>query len=325
MSQSMRRRCLAAIAALLAVPSVHAQPSKGPYRIALPFVAPLASVRAVTLAFEEGLKADGLVIGKDVFIDYRSADSKFERFAEVIRDTLKGSPDVIVTGVNQSTLAVAATTRTIPIVMAVGTNVIKAGLVASLARPGGNITGLTWDAGAEVTAKRLELLKLAMPNLRRLAIVWDPPLDTEWRDMDSAAAKALGWTAMSLEANDNFDAMFALLAREQIDAVSVYPGGRIYGRRDEFITLAAKHRIATAFPVEDMVISGGLMSYGPNLPDLYRRSAGYVKKILLGAKPGDLPVQQPTKLDLVINAKTAKALGMTIPKDLLLRADRVIE
>jgi putative tryptophan/tyrosine transport system substrate-binding protein len=325
MGQATRRRCLAAIAALLATPSVNTQPSKGPYRIAIPFVAPRASITSLATAFEEGLQAEGLVVGRDVLVDYRSAEGRFDRLSEIVRDVVKGNPDVIVTALNQVTLALAAMTRTIPIVMVAGTDVIKAGLVTSLARPGGNVTGLTWDVGPEVSAKRLQLLRSAMPSMRRLAIIWAPPYGTEFVEPDMAAAKVLGLTAMSLGVDDNFDAMFAMLAREHIDAASVYPGGQVYGRRDEFATLAAMHHIATAFPIEEMVASGGLMSYGPNLPDLFRRGAGYVKKILMGAQPGDLPVQQPTRLDLVINVKTAKALGITIPKDLLLLADRVVQ
>ena len=263
--------------------------------------------------------------GKDVLLEYRSAGGNFERHPELIREVVSSRPDLILTGNNDTTIAVKAATQTIPVVMVIGTNVIELGLVRNLARPGGNVTGLTWDVGPGVVAKRFELLKEATPRIRRLAVLYDPPYGTEFKEEDEAAAAALGLGLVRQESTDDFVGTFAALARARIDAVLIHAGGRLFGRRAELTALAAKYRMVSGFPTEEWVVSGGLMSYGPNLPDLFRRAAGFVSKIIKGAKPGDLPVEQPTKFDFVVNLKTAKALGLTIPQSLLLRADRVIE
>ena len=325
MSQIPRRHFLTACGALLAPLLAYAQASNRLPRIVYLLVAPLSTATSLTTAFEQGLRDHGLIPGKDVLLEYRSADGRVEHFAEIVRSVVESRPDVIVTSANQTTLVVKAATQTIPIVMMLGTSVVKVGLVASLALPGGNVTGMTWDVGPEVVAKRLELLKLAVPAARRLAIIWDPPYGIELVPMSEAAGKALGWTVISREAGDDFNALFEFLAGERIDAVSVHPTGRLFGRRAEFIALATKHRIASAFSAFEFVASGGLLAYGASLPDLYRRGTDHVSKILKGAKPGDLPVQQPIKLELVVNIKTAKALGLSLPNEILLRADRLIE
>ena len=278
-----------------------------------------------TAAFEQGLRELGHVPGQDVLLEYRSADGMLERYSELLREVVGSRPDLILTGTNFTTIAVKAATQTIPVVMIIGTNVVEAGLVSSLARPGGNITGLTWDVGAGIVAKRFELIKEAAPRIRRIAVLYDPPFGTEFRKEDEAAAAALGLGLVRQESTDDFVRTFADLASARIDAVLIHTSGQRFGRRAELVALAAKHRMASGFPIEEYVVSGGLLSYGPNLTDLYRRAAGYVSKIIKGAKPADLPVEQPVKLDLVINLKTAKALGLTVPPSILLRADRVIE
>jgi len=209
--------------------------------------------------------------------------------------------------------------------MVLGTTVVEAGLVKSLARPGGNITGLTVDVGPSVTAKRLELLKETAPRIRRVAILYEDTYGADTQKTDEAAAARLGLSLVRQDITDDFSGSFADLARARIDAVACYAGGRQLLRRAELAALAVKHRMPSSFPAEEFVVSGGLMSYGPNLSDLFRRAAGYASRIIKGAKPADLPVEQPVKLDLVINIKTAKALGLTIAPSLLLRAGRVIE
>ena len=174
-------------------------------------------------------------------------------------------------------------------------------------------------------AKRFELLKEAAPRIRRIAVLYDPPYGTEFQKEDEAAAAALRIGLVRQDITEDFARTYADLSRANIDAVLHHPTGRQFARRAELVALSAKYRMPSGYPGEVFVVSGGLLSYGPNIADLFRRAAGYVSKIIKGAKPADLPVEQPTKIDLVINLKTAKALGLKLPQSLLLRADRVIE
>lgn len=321
-----RRRFLALAGGALAWPSfANAQYARKLLRIGMAAFPPLSSLAQYIAAFENGLRDEGYAPGKDVLLDYRSAESDPARYGKVVRDLVQSKPDVIVTGINDNTAAVRAETRTIPIVMMVGTDVVAQGFVKSLARPGGNITGLTYDVGNESVAKRFELLKLAVPRTRRVAVLYDPPYGAENRDIDEAAARSLHLQVLRLDITDDFERTFATLSNKRADAVFFYIGARQTARRAEVVAATLKYRLPSNFPVAEFVEAGGLMSYGPNLPDMYRRGAAYVSKILKGAKPEDLPVQQPVKLDLVINLKTAKALGLTIPRIVLLRAERVIE
>ena len=322
----MRRRgFIALIGSVITAPLARAQQAGRPFRIAFPMVAPQSALAPLTAAFEQGLRDLGHLPGQDVLLEYRSADGKLERYPEVVRQVVGSRPDLIITGVNENTIPIKAATQTIPVVMMVGINVVEAGLVKSLARPGGNITGLTADVGAGVVAKRFELLKEAAPRIRRLAALYDPPDGAENQKAEEAAAAALGLKLVRQDITDDFARTFADLSRANIDAVLHHAGGRQFARRAELVALSGKYRMLSAFSVEEFVVSGGFLSYGPNLPDLFRRGAAYVSKFLKGAKPNDLPVEQPVKLDLVINLKTAKALGLTIPQSLILRADRVIE
>lgn len=327
MSRVGRRQFLIASAALLAAPLVRAQRARKPFRIGYATLAPLSVLAPYTSAFEQGLRDLGLEPGRDVILDYRSANGDLGRYAEVVRDVLGAKPDVIIAGNNQNTLALQAATRTIPIVMMLGTNVVEQGLAASLARPGGNITGLTSDVGPDVAVKRFQLIKEMVPRLKRIGVLCDVPFCTpEWREIDRRAAAALGLTLVERrDITDDFDQAFVVQVRERVDAVYLFVGSRMAARRDEITALALKHRLPTVFSEETMVIAGGLISYGPSARDNYRRAAGYVSKILKGAKPADLPIEQPMRLYLVINSKTAKALGIKIPQSLLLRADQVIE
>jgi putative ABC transport system substrate-binding protein len=304
---------------------VRAQQARRPFRIAWTVIPPLSTLTHATAAFEQGLRDHGHVPGKDVLLEFRSGEGNFDKYQELVRDMVRGNPDLILTGTNVGIIPVRAATQTIPVVMAMGSNVVDAGLVKSLARPGGNITGLTVDVGPGIVAKRFELLREAAPKIRRLAVLYDSPYGTDLREVDESSAAALGIGLVRHEITDDFAGTFAVLARAKIDAVLIHASGRRFERRAELVALAAKHRMASMFPVEEYALSGGLLSYGPNLPDLFRRAAGFVSKIMRGAKPADLPVEQPVKLDLVINLKAAKALGLTVPQSLLLRADKVIE
>jgi putative ABC transport system substrate-binding protein len=235
--------------------------------------------------------------------------------------------DVIVAASGAATRAVQQTTRTIPIVMSLVADPVGSGLVASLARPGGNVTGLTIMA-PDLMAKRLELLKEVVPKVSRVAFLTNPdnPASARFLREAEAAARALGVRLQTLEARNpqEIDSAFAVMTRERAGAL-LYPHDAIFfTQRRQVAELAAKGRLPS-LGTSDYPDAGGLMSYGPNIPDLERRAATYVDKILKGAKPGDLPIEQPTKFELVINLKTAKALGLTIPQSILVRADHVIQ
>ena len=320
-----RRNTVFALLAFGATLHARAQQPRRVYRIGYPAISPLTDLRLFVAAFEQGLRDHGYQPGNDVLIDVRSADGKMERYPEVVQEIVRTKPDVILTGVNANTTAVKAVTQTIPIVMIVGTDVVRTGYVKSLAKPGGNITGLTTDVGGDIVAKRLELLREIAPKIARIAILWEPPDRFEYRRALDNAASGRGMSTIWLEYSGDLERDFAEIMRWRADALFHLPQARMFGRRAEIIALEAKHRLPSAFTSPVFADAGGLMAYGPNLTVLFRTAATYVDKILKGAKPGDLPVEQPTKIDLVINLKTAKALGITVPQSVLLRADRVIE
>ena len=325
MNALRRRHFLLGLAGLLVAPSAYAQ--RKVYRIGAPFAPPRSSVEHLVAAFEAGAKAQGYQIGRDVIFEYRFADGHLERIPDMIQDLLRAKVDVLVTGTNPHTRAAKAATRDIPIVMYVGTDVIGQGLVASLARPGGNVTGLTWDVGGEVISKRLQLLKEAVPKVSRVAGVYDA-LNEEapaFRDEMQKVGAPLGLEFVWARVPDDLDRVFAFAARERADAMFLTGGAWMFARRTEIAELAAKHRIPVSYYDAAFVDAGGLMSYAPNLPSLIYGTWKYIDRIIKGARPGDLPVEQPTKLDLVINLRTAKALGIRLPRELLVRADRVVE
>lgn len=322
-----RRDLLLTSGALLVAPLARAQPARKPFRIGYATLAPLSVLAPYTSAFEQGLRDLGLEPGRDVILDYRSANLDLARYAEVVREVVEAKPDVIIAGNNQNTLVLKAATQKIPIVMMLGTNVVDQGLAASLGRPGRNITGLTFDVGPDVGVKRFQLIKEMIPRLRRIGVLCEVPFCTsEYREIDRRAAAALGLTLVErTDIADGVDQAFALQVRERVDAVYFQGGSLMAARLHEIAALALKHRLPAVFSAEEWVIAGGLMSYGPSPRENYRRGAGYVSRILKGAKPADLPIEQPMKLDLVINLKTAKALGIAVPPSLRVRADRVIE
>jgi putative ABC transport system substrate-binding protein len=282
-------------------------------------------------AFLQGLRDLGYVEGRNVVIEYRSAEGKFERLPALAAELVALKVDVIVAPITLAALAAKQATRTLPIVFSFAADPVGSGLVTSLARPGGNVTGLSILA-PELVGKGLELLKQAVPAVSRVAALWQPGAVPERSEKDilkgaEVAARALGVRLQFVEARGpaDFDRAFSDMTRARAGALTVLPYSMFVTERRRLADLAAKNRLPTVFPLREFVDAGGLMAYGANLADLSRRAATYVDKILKGAKPADLPVEQPTKFELVINMKTARALGLTIPQSLLLRADQVIE
>ena len=287
-----------------------------------------ATTGELPLAFSRRLHELGWIEGRNVAIEYRYADGHAGRFDEIAAELVTTKVDVIVTWGTATVQATKRATSVIPIVFAVAADPVGDGLVASLARPGGNVTGLSTQH-ADASAKRLELLREIVPNLRRLAImanVSNPASVAELREVQKTA-RTHGLQVVTAEVRQGEDITPAFEAvRSRADALFVVPDAYLIGtQRARLSALALEARLPTMHGHRDPVTAGALVSYGPNYLDLFRRAADYVDKILRGAKPADLPVEQPTKLELVINAKTAKALGLTIPQSLRLRADLIVE
>ena len=286
--------------------------------------------RAVLIeGFRKGLQELGYVEGKNIVIEYRFSEGKDERLPDLAHELVVLKVELIVASGTPASFAAAKTTRTVPIVMGgIAANPVDTGLVASLARPGGNVTGMSLIS-SQLSGKRLELLKTLLPGLSRVAVFWNPTNPTYGQVMEELeiGARALGLQLQRLEVRvpDDFEGAFAAATREQAGALIV-PGDPLTTNRPKVVAdLAAKSRLPAMMEFREFVEAGGLMSYGANIFDSYRQAATYVDKILKGAKPADLPMQQPMKLDLFVNLKTAKALGITIPQTLLTRADKVIE
>jgi putative ABC transport system substrate-binding protein len=279
-----------------------------------------------TAAFVRRLRELGWIEGRSIAIEYRWAQGRSERYTEIAAEFVRLKVNVIVTA-GASVVAAKQATSVIPIVFAVAADPLGTGLVASLARPGGNVTGLSNQA-ADLAAKRLELLREVVPGLRRLAIIANidyPAVVLEMREFQ-AAADTLGLEVATLEIRRGEDIVPAFEAIEgRTDALYVCADPLVVTHQVRINTLALAARLPTMHSLREHVETGGLMSYGPNFPDLFRRAADYVDKILRGAKPSDLPVEQPTKFDFVVNVTTAKALGLNVPQTLLARADEVIE
>jgi len=281
--------------------------------------------------FRQGLLERGYVEGQNILIEYRAADGKLERLPRLATELARLKVDLIVAGATPAARAAQQATTTIPIVASAMGDPVGDGLVASLARPGGNITGTTF-LGPQLVPKRLELLKGALPKVTRVAALLHPGAFGErtMRDMvkdTEAAGRTLGVQLQLVEVRgpDEFDRAFSTMARQHADVLIVFDSVMLFRERRRIVALATKSRLPSMFNNRESVELDGLLSYGVSLTDLNRRAATYVDKILKGAKPGDLPVEQPTKFELVINLKTAKALGLTIPPPLLGRADQVIE
>ena len=278
-------------------------------------------------AFRQGLRELGYVEGQNIVIEPRWAEGKYDRYPALAADLVRLKVDVIVPVGGAATQAVQQATRTIPIVMSVVIDPVGSGLVASLAHPGGNVTGLTIMA-PDLIGKQLELLKEVVPKVSRVALLWNPanPGSAPQLRQAEAAAQALGVRLQPLEARgpQEIDSAFAAMTRERAGALLILPDAIFGNQRRQIAELAAKRRLPSLLGVAEYAEAGGLMTYSANNLDLERRAATFVDKILKGAKPADLPIEQPSKFELIINLKTAKTLGLTIPQSLLLRADEVI-
>jgi putative ABC transport system substrate-binding protein len=315
-----------------------AQPSEKIIRVGLLSLFPRAVVTPWHQTFRLGLGDLGWVEGKNISFEYRYADGRRDRLPDLAADLVRLKVAVIVTSADSDTLAAKNATGEVPIVMACPTDPVAMGLIESLARPGRNVTGLS-QMIPELTGKRLELLKEVVPGLSRLAVVWNPdarfgagprlvsgasPLS--WNHIQRPA-RELGTQLHSLETRSlkDFARVFEDAAKARVGAVLITPDVLYATNIKRLAELAAHSRLPSIYHLREFADAGGLMTYGTDRSDLYRRAATYVDKILKGSKPSDLPVEQPTKLELVINMKTARALGLTIPPSLLLRADQVID
>jgi putative ABC transport system substrate-binding protein len=279
-------------------------------------------------AFRQGLRELGYVEGQNIAIESRWAEGKYDRYPALAADLVRLKVDVIVAVGGRASEVAKHATRTIPIVMSVVIDPLGSGLVASLARPGGNVTGISLMT-LDLVGKQLEVLKEVVPKVSRVALLWNPdnPGSAAQLREAEAAARALGVRLQILAARDpqEIDSAFAAMTRGRAAALVVLADAILLNQRRQIAELAAERRLPAVYGPSEHAEAGGLMAYSANLLDLERRAATYVDKILKGAKPADLPVQQPTKFELVINLKTAKALGLTIPPSLVLRADQVIE
>jgi putative ABC transport system substrate-binding protein len=278
--------------------------------------------------FRQGLRDLGYIDGQNIAFEYRSAEGQPDRLAIAASDLARLPVDIIMAAGSATTLAAQQATTTIPIVMISVGDPVRAGFVASLARPGGNVTGNT-ILGTAMSAKRLQIFKEVIPGLLRVAFLWNPnnlshlAYLEEWRTV--APALDLKLIFVEVRSSEQFDSAFAAMMQERPDGFLMTADIFHLSNIGWIIDFMAKNRLPAMYIVKENVIAGGLMSYGPNLPDLYRRGAEYVHKILQGTKPTDLPVEQPTKFELAVNVKTAKALGLTVPPTLLATADEVIE
>jgi len=285
-------------------------------------------------AFRQGLRDLGYVEGRNLVIEYRDAEGKVERLPALAAELVALKVDVIVTEGGNTVVPLAAkqATRTLPIVFATAADAVGSGLVTSLARPGGNVTGLD-SLSTELVGKRLELLTQAVPGVGQVAVLWLPGVYGERTEKEmltgaEVAARGLKVRVQFVEATRDpadLDRAFSDMTRARAGALTVLPSNMFRREHRRLLDLAARHRLPAVYPWRDLVDTGGLMSYGASLTDLSRRAATYVDRILKGAKPGDLPVEQPTKFELVINLKTARTLGLTIPPSVLARADQIIE
>jgi ABC-type uncharacterized transport system substrate-binding protein len=279
-------------------------------------------------AFRQRLRELGYVEGKNILIEYRYAEGKRGRLSDLVAELVRLKVDVIVTVGTPAAQAAKKVSATIPIVFAGASDPVGAGIVSSLARPGGNITGLSLMV-PDLDGKRLELLKEAVPKVARVAFLWQPSGARENLPLTKmeAAAKALGLKLLSLEVRslDDFDSAFTRAKTERAQALITTTGDRINSQQRQVLDFAAKNRLPAMYHYSEFVEVGGLMSYGPDNKDIWRRAADFVDKILKGTKPADLPVQQATKFELIINLKAAKQIDLTIPQSLLARADKVIK
>ena len=277
--------------------------------------------------FMRGMRERGYEEGRNIAIEHRSSEGRYERLPELAAELVRARADVIVVPAPQNALAARQATRTIPIVMASSTDPVRDGLVASLARPGGNVTGLTGFVAPDIGGKRLELLKEALPKLSRVAVLSNPTYAYRYLDELKTAAGSLKLQLHMVEANtpDEIERAFTTMMMHRPQALAVVGDGVMILRRTQIIDLASRHRLPTMFTGREDVMAGGLMAYGVSGRDNFYRAAGYVDRILKGANPADLPVERPTRFELIINLKAAKMLGVVIPETMVYRADEVVK
>jgi putative ABC transport system substrate-binding protein len=337
MSQSARRRFLAAVcASALVDPFAFLTPvfaqAKAPEkvkRIGFLWVASQADQTKDISAFEQKLRELGHVQGRDIKLEYRFASGRNELLPDQAVDLVRSKVDVIVAATNPAIIAAKQATTSIPIVMVIANDPVRAGFVASLAHPGGNITGLTFDVGDDIWGKRLELLKEAAPKMVRVGVIWNPdypPNPFRWKVIE-AAARQLGLTLVSapVRRESDLEKVLAELKHQGAEGIQVFGDALVYVLRGQIAKFAIENRLPNISPYRAAVDAGGLLSLGIDLTQQYGYSAVYVDKILRGVRPADLPVERPIKFELVVNLKIAKALGLAIPQSILLRADEVIE
>ena len=330
-SATRRRLLIRTVATVLtALPIVvGAQQRSNPPRIGFLGFNTAEIAQPTTAAFRQGLLERGWVDGQNIAIEVRLADGKAERLPGLAAELVNLKVDVIVAASSASTRAAMHATKTIPIVMAASANAVGEGFIASLARPGGNVTGMTFLGGPEIAGKQLELLKEIAPSATRIAVLANPNNLSHAAFLEEIrmAARRLRVRIQVLEARspDQLQQAFAAIPRDGASSVLVLTDSMFLGQRREIVNLAAGNKLPALYSQREFVDDGGLVAYGPNLADMFRRSAFHVDKILKGAIPGSLAVQQPTKFELVVNLKTATVLGLAIQRPFLLRADEVIE
>ena len=310
-----------------ALPVAHAQ---SPVRVARVGVLGSGSYSATALEpLLQGLRELGWAQGHNLIIDYQYADGNIERLPDLAAELIRRRVDIVIAVATPSSLAAKHATKTTPVVMVAAGDPVAAGLVKNLAHPDGNVTGLAFDVSLESFTKSLELFKQAVPNARHVAVLINPanPAQQIAANNLGVAARRLGIQLRFLEARgpNEFDNAFPAMSKEGLAGLLVVTDPMFVSNRARLVELALKYHLPSVYGVRAYVEEGGLMSYGPNISDLFRRAAFYVDRMLKGAKPRDLPVEQPSKFELVINLKTAKALGLTIPQSLMLRADEVIQ
>ena len=315
-----------AVAAVLLPRAIHAQAPAKVRRVGLLMSTTPTAASHIVVAFVDGLRELGHTEGKDVVFEYRWAESHSERFAELAADLVRQRRDVIVASSQAAALASARATKTIPIVMVNASDPVEAGLVASLARPGGNVTGLSQQLTAEIRAKQLQLLKEVLPRVSRVVVLWSSSTTVGLREYE-AAGQSMGVKVrlVELRGPDDLGRVFAAMTSDRVEALLVPGDTLLFIERRRVVELAREHRLPAMYSLREFTEAGGLMSYSARLTEQFRRAAAYVDKILRGATPATLPVESPTRYELVINLRTAKALGLVVPPPLLIRADEVIQ
>ena len=312
------------VLAIFAAPAAYTEESKAPRIGFLLMGSSQAGLTSAFDAFLEGLRELGWIENEDIVIEYRWAGESPDRLPELAAELVRLKVDVII-GSTPGARAAQQATTSIPIIMCIADDAVKQGFVTNLARPGGNITGMA-AMTSELAGKRLELLRESTPRVSRVALLWNPPGSPDYLKDTQTAARSLGITLQSVEVRtaDDFEGAFAAVLKGRAQALVVGPGQFMFTHQRKVVEFATKNDLPSIYAWKAPAIAGGLLAYGVNIPQVYHRAAYYVDKILKGAKPGDLPIEQPEKFDFVVNLKTAKALGIKIPESILLRANEVI-